>query len=1006
MKPQFALKFTDTSIMLLHRAAGNWAEVGETPIDTPDLAAAMAKLRDAALKLAPDGFTSELIIPDSQILYTEITPTGAPDADRSGIIAQALARQTPYRADEIAFDWLESEDSIKVAAVARLTLQEAEDFARQHGFNPARFTAAPDQATFAKAPQFGLTLGTEALVPDGKFTDEVEVSTPDPAPQDAAGTIQIPPEPGAEPAPAKAGVLDISETSSLDAADEPSAEIALPESVGTMTDAPSATPVAVKPEALPQALASLLDQADTSHQPPILEDVTEAPFIHVPQEAAFPEIDRITHTRPDIIEEEVGEEIEPAGEQEDSVPDPGASPVETLSDDPANDAAAESTDPEPAVESVPETLTESEITVDSVQISSPAADLIIPIPADAAGPPVLPPDAIPDSQPAIAIPSRSPAPSGSHRKIEVIRDGRITDRHKPSGGLARQATEKPLPASFQDPPPLSASRSALSSPAHGTQRETAAASTAMRSEMRHETQPNHAPDPARRAGTTSPPIPVRPRPHRRQRHLGIILTAILLVCLAAIGAWSSLYLASSGDQTDTTAARTEADPADAAQVPALTDSGRNSDEPVISPLPGGSAAAPPEAAATVPLPDEIATPPPDNPQNRIALRDSGLPPALDTPVLPEPDIGSDIAPESQMSPPAFGTVYSFDADGLIKPVPEGIPSPDGYMIYAGKPKTIPPSRSATAADAAKQQAAPENGATAPDDGGNAAASAPAPAPAPTPAEGAAAPEAVSQPDPDLADRRPLARPAALAQPEEVTTADIPPEPLAKNASANTPRPTARPASIMAMAEKAASEDIPAPAAEARPLPNAAASLAAGIVGNASAIAPARAAEPASQSNPAAQTNSAAIAFSQRPAERPRMTASQNVAVASAAVAPQPQIQPRIQPQPQPAASAPAPAAAPAPAPAPTAPASVPRLPANANVAQSATIKKGINLSAVSLIGVYGSDSNRYALIRNKNGRIDKVRIGDNVDGGQVVAITHNELRYQKGRKLQAISLPQ
>ncbi|MDN5788528.1 MAG: translation initiation factor 2, partial [Pseudorhodobacter sp.] len=83
----------------------------------------------------------------------------------------------------------------------------------------------------------------------------------------------------------------------------------------------------------------------------------------------------------------------------------------------------------------------------------------------------------------------------------------------------------------------------------------------------------------------------------------------------------------------------------------------------------------------------------------------------------------------------------------------------------------------------------------------------------------------------------------------------------------------------------------------------------------------------------------------------------------------------------------------------------PRIPTHANVAKQATFKNVLNLSKTNLIGIYGSDSNRYAMIRSSSGRYQKIRVGDRVDGGTVAAITRSEVRYKKGSKMLALSMP-
>jgi hypothetical protein len=85
---------------------------------------------------------------------------------------------------------------------------------------------------------------------------------------------------------------------------------------------------------------------------------------------------------------------------------------------------------------------------------------------------------------------------------------------------------------------------------------------------------------------------------------------------------------------------------------------------------------------------------------------------------------------------------------------------------------------------------------------------------------------------------------------------------------------------------------------------------------------------------------------------------------------------------------------------------VPNVPARASVAKAATEPNAINLSRVNLIGVYGSSSDRRALIRLKSGRYVKVEVGDRVDGGRVSAISDNELLYVKGGRNITLQMPQ
>lgn len=70
------------------------------------------------------------------------------------------------------------------------------------------------------------------------------------------------------------------------------------------------------------------------------------------------------------------------------------------------------------------------------------------------------------------------------------------------------------------------------------------------------------------------------------------------------------------------------------------------------------------------------------------------------------------------------------------------------------------------------------------------------------------------------------------------------------------------------------------------------------------------------------------------------------------------------------------------------------------VARNATLDNAINLRDVNLIGIYGSNSDRRALVRLGNGRYVRVTVGDRIDGGRVTAISADALSYEKrGRAL-------
>ena len=92
-------------------------------------------------------------------------------------------------------------------------------------------------------------------------------------------------------------------------------------------------------------------------------------------------------------------------------------------------------------------------------------------------------------------------------------------------------------------------------------------------------------------------------------------------------------------------------------------------------------------------------------------------------------------------------------------------------------------------------------------------------------------------------------------------------------------------------------------------------------------------------------------------------------------------------------------------PAPAAAAPAPAIPTRASVARTATESDAITLSRLNLIGVYGSPSDRRALLRLPSGRYVKVKVGDRIDGGQVAQIGQGELQYVKDGRTVTLAMP-
>ncbi len=440
----------------------------------------------------------------------------------------------------------------------------------------------------------------------------------------------------------------------------------------------------------------------------------------------------------------------------------------------------------------------------------------------------------------------------------------------------------------------------------------------------------------------------------KPRFLGLMLTAALLIFLAGVAAWASVFLdeglarlfrsPAPETQVATLPAGTDPQPETAAlpDTPPQSEAAEALQLAALDPEPeAGSAAPQPETAR-----DGTPTPEPASPALSRPVAPRALSPeeaaatyaatgiwqrAPASPLTP-PDEGVDdvyvasIDPRVESSdavalpvalspsdeplvedpglPPPPGMTFDIDDRGLVRATPEGALTPQGLRIYAGLPPAVPPLRT-------PPEAEPEAEETAPD-----------------------APPVVDQLE-RFRDLRPRARPEdVIEQRERATLQGISRSELAAF------RPTARPQSVQEEAEEA---------------------------------------------EPAPTSTAQAVLASPPPVQRPGNFAA---LVRRAERTPQPQ------PQAEPVQTA------------AVAPRTVsPAVPSSASVARSATVRNAINLGRINLIGVYGTPNNRRALVRLANGKYQKVKVGDRLDGGRVAAIGDDELRYSKGSRTITLDMP-
>jgi hypothetical protein len=997
MKPAFALDFRNDAIALLHRSSGGWLLVGRVALDAPDLPEALSYLRATALGLSPRGLATKLILPDEQLLVTTVDAPGPDEASRLAQIRTSLEGQTPYAVEDLVFDWELVDGDVRVAVVARETLDEAESFATEHRFNPVSFAAAPAKG-YAGEAFFGPTGQAATILSAGKTVE-----------RDAKRTVIIERASAVE---AEAARVEVP-TAATGASDEATPELDATPAAPLEVDAPAIVAEA-SPEALVHDVGSLPNNLPAIEPAPVDSPATESPARapslfgladdEPPPSAVFRSMaDADPAVTPEVatmdsaaaaLDAEIGAAPPTAGTDPlDPVPpDTDEAPMAVdVEVDETEDAKADRAKgaPEAALDNTPPPSSFSATLGFASRRAS--AD-----PSLTAKPQAAPPKPTVDRPTAARPLMAAPPPKVERPTLSRPTAARpvVPKESKGLRSLGAFVTAPGIPGTRKKPVEAAVIRPTAAAPS-ATANATAAATDATKGL-------------GRKFGAR--PIAARGKP----RHLGLILTGLLLLALAVIAAWSTSLAFRSNDAETTELATT----AQTAAVPEIEDEmladGQDpdllTDEELEAALPAPDEAQPAETAAALASEQaaEPATPDPQSaaPETAAAAQtETGtLNSAQTNPgsasgdeiylaakdIAPVTPAATDLAavsaqgdplPNAQAPPPPFGTVFQFDANGLVVPTPEGIVTPEGVLLIAGKPPRLPEARPAGLTP-------------------------PSPTDLAAPEEGSAI---VS--DPALAGFRPKARPTGLMPPASAPTTEpgaatdaVPLDdaalpPVADSRLAGL-RPLARPEAVLAVGEAARAQ---ASAANS---------------GSIFAMGQAASAEQAAAA--AANGSSLAVAISRKPQPRPRdLSRAVEAAVAAAIRAPEPT--PDSQEE-QVASARPA-------DPSPEAESSEdstvargrdgeldiyeePELEgasargtASASVAKQATFRNALALDKTALIGVYGTPSQRYAMIRNTNGRYKKVKVGDRIDGGKIQAITATEVRYQKGSRLVTLSLP-
>ncbi len=1042
MTPDFALDLSLDGISLLRRAEDGWRRVGAVSLDADRLSDDLAALRAQA----GGAVAIKLVIPNGQILYTTCPASGRDDLADEVRVRAALVGATPYEVSDLLFDWESDGETLHIAVVARETLEEARAFAAEHGFGPVGYVAVPPRGAFLREPFFG---------PVDRGPGAGPVMLADAEPIEVVGDWEEPAAVAEEPVAVEAeaeadaeAVADVAEDAAeeavaedveaLEASDEVEVaeeaapvveEVAEPEMVEPEL-AETDEGVAVAEEAAPEVVEAAGDEASSEADAPAQDDEASGVEAMAPEEIAAPEEEALSEDEPaEDAEPEAPAAAMPAFSSiraqtpEGQAPRLGAARSDAASGavrklGGATRGKAENTAAKPEAVAKPEPQEKPAAKAEAKPAETAARTIAAMTPEAAEGAPAAKPN------PELAPQDASPR---SKAAFAAFRDKVGTLRRKPEGGsaLTPEIIAAPLPKPTPDDLPKRLSQEA-----------TAGDMTIFGAR-----------------GKAKP---------KQRKGFPIGLTLGLVLFLGMVGLWSKLFIAG-GDtdgapvvaeqsvagtlpllggntgadgaltrsitfsETGTSGATTEpegeAELAEALQAPDPTDPAMEGEaqmasladdpfsalpeeeprlaEPMLEnpPLPEIDADAEPaedELADMEPEPEATPAAPLSPEEAEAAYAESGIwqqapqpaslpaeestddiyiasiDPAVtgyDAVALPraETGSGSDAALPRQPSPMPPGQDVEFDADGSIRPTQDGVVTAGGVTLYAGRPHVVPRVRPGTAQEASAE------------------------AQAETEAETAGETEA----DSALAGLRPKARPEGLIEKNEKATlggrtraelAGL--RPKARPQSVQDEAESARQAAIEQAVRDSESESAELAADEERAAAEAQARAEAELQ-NASRLAVAASRKPAAKPRDFGNKVAAARKKAEEEAEAQARAAA--AAAARSTTAPQ--------------ADSGATQTASAAVVLPRNQRVAPSVPSSASVAKAATDRNVLKLRDINLIGVFGSPSQRRALVRLPSGRLIKVKAGDRLDGGKVAAIGQNELRYVKRGKNITLAMP-
>ncbi|RBI74668.1 hypothetical protein DQW77_06960 [Roseovarius sp. TE539] len=905
MKPNFALTLSFEGIGLLHRSFPGWQRVGEVTLENTALAEELAKLRETAVALEPSGMFSKLVIPNEQIRYLTFEDSARGADATAQAVRESLEGATPYAVEDLSYDWSVGGGYVYVAAVARETLDEAEDFAAEHRFAPCCFVAIPEAGSFVGEPFFGKTRHAAEILPAG---EDVERETAPiriiaPASHGETGTP-------ADSSQAEPPATTVPDEAGQEVGDEPELQGGGP--------GPAQTGANAEPADAPAVAFSSIRASRQSGPAPTQPLTAESRISVLPgRKPSGPRPGNGASASGSAGKGKWGRRTKPEAAQK---------PARTPSANQETGTIGTSSGgavPAPGVSTA-----ETEKPAAAVRLLRRAGQAFSGLGA-ALG-------------------------SGNGRKARAAKKptGPGGDTRATASAQAARSGGKGFGASFTSN--------------RGSRRALAAGTTKASEEAQRMTV-----------------FGARGRTEDKSRFIGLVLSALLLLALAGVAAWASIFM----DEGLSRFLPGGQDETELADVPSA-----GSDAETIEVPPVVAVEEP--AAPDLPTEDAAAEDPPvqENAEDMAALpgpdAQDGPDPAIDDAVRDALTGGGDgqqspdgaaaryaatgiwqLAPQTPRPPASAGldAFYKTSIDRDLR-AQDGVARPELALMLPDEPPPIPiapppPGTRPEPPEPPELVEATEDGALSPE--GVRIFAGPPPV---TPPEFPERPEfvagAVSGEEIEtLASLRPRTRPGEIGPETAEEGAEAPDDPPFDL------RPRIRPDDIEDSAAANEAESVPDGNDTEADAPDSETDTAIedrdGAVANPD-LGPFNDVEPQ------------AVAVSLTPRPRPegfretvsRLRAADEDRLEAAAEQ-----------------------------------ALAPDIPSSATVAKQATERNVLNLRKVNLIGIYGAAEDRRALVRLSSGRYRKVQVGDRLDGGQVAAISEEELRYVKGGRSVILRMP-